>query len=152
MSAKYLNFTLPSVSFPLGVLRSLSQPVLVNIIYYSFSEPTSSSKYNLLQLLSHEIFCCSPYGPRTLQQKLKNKLLSSIHTTAVFHNCNYFFNSFIYGSRSSQQIFWKTCCENCCSVRWPSSLSSHCILDKQKMFRGMTDTAHRMIKLVRLKC
>ena len=52
-------------------------------------------------------------GPRTLQLKLQKKSLSSILTTTFFHNCNDFFNSFIYGQRFSQ-FFWKNRCENLC--------------------------------------
>ena len=44
-------------------------------------------------------------GPRTLQLKLQKKQLSSIHTTAFFHNCNDFFNSFIYVQQFSQRFF-----------------------------------------------
>ena len=43
--------------------------------------------------------------PRTLQLKLQKKQLSSIHTTTFFHNCNDFFNSFVYGQRFLQQFF-----------------------------------------------
>ena len=46
-------------------------------------------------------------------------LLSSIHTETLFNNRNNFFNSFIYGQRFSQELFWKNLCENRCSVRGP---------------------------------
>ena len=55
-------------------------------------------------------------GPCTLQLKLQTKAVI-IHTHYnFFHNCNDFFNSFIYVQRFSQQFFYKNLCENLCSV------------------------------------
>ena len=45
--------------------------------------------------------------------------LCSIHTTTYFHNCNDFFNSFIYGQWFLQRFFQKNLCENLGSV-WVS--------------------------------
>ena len=46
-------------------------------------------------------------SPRTLQSQLRRMPLSSIHTITFFHNCNYFFNSFIYAQQFSQRFFRK---------------------------------------------
>ena len=78
---------------------------------------THCSYHNLA--LNLETHCYAVKGPRTLQLKLQKKSLSSIHTTTFFHNCNDFFNSFIYGQRFLQRFFQKNLCENLCSVRGP---------------------------------
>ena len=54
-------------------------------------------------------------GPSTLLTKLQRMQLSSIHTT-FFHNCNDFFNSFIYWKRLLQQFLQENLCSFVCIV------------------------------------
>ena len=64
-------------------------------------------------------FKMSGKGPRTLHTKLQKMQLSSIHTTTFCHNCNDFFNSFIYGQRFSR-LFEKNLCSFVCRCKGPN--------------------------------
>ena len=55
--------------------------------------------------LSFKFTSVTPWQKFTLRLKLQQKSLSPILTTTFFHNCNVFFNSFIYGQQFSQLFF-----------------------------------------------
>ena len=91
--------------------------IVPNIILLTKAASQAVLQHEIIWVHIGEFFMIS--GPRTLHTKLQKMQLSFIHTTTFYHNCNDFFNSFLYGQQFLQRFFQKDLCENLCSVRGP---------------------------------
>ena len=91
-----------------------------NVIFYEISfGGIAYTQTNKPQIAKHVIvFKGFQYKePRTLHtqlQKMCSYLPYTLHTTTFFHNCNDFFNSFLYEQQFSHQIFEKNLCSFVC--------------------------------------
>ena len=80
----------------------------ISITFEIWDKWSSSSNQRTLSQILMTLKALAHYT-----RNCKKILLSSIHTTTIFHNCNNFFHSFLYEQRFSHRLFLEKSLQFC---------------------------------------